>query len=253
MLRELLSIFKTSNPLQAMGENFARMLRVTNEMTLAAGEIFFEMKVTPDDRTAIYERDVKVNQLQRTIRKQVVSHLSMTGNRSDVPYSVLLTSLIKDVERLGDYAKNLCEVVDIQEEALPDDEIVRELREIRRRVEAAFQVASEVFSTSDRERAVQLIQRGRDVAHRCDALISRISRSSYGPATTAALVLGTRYYKRIGGHVLNVLSSVVMPLHKVDYFDEDEISVQAKVESSAPAPRRSRPRVASRSDTGSVK
>ena len=26
------------------------------------------------------------------------------------------------------------------------------------------------------------------------------------------------------GHVLNVLSSVVMPLHKIDYYDEDEIA-----------------------------
>ena len=38
------------------------------------------------------------------------------------------------------------------------------------------------------------------------------------------LVLATRYYKRIGGHVLNVLSSVVMPLHKVDYYDEDVLT-----------------------------
>ena len=39
MLRELLSIFKTSNPLQAMGENFARMLTLTYEMTVEAGEM----------------------------------------------------------------------------------------------------------------------------------------------------------------------------------------------------------------------
>jgi hypothetical protein len=36
-------------------------------------------------------------------------------------------------------------------------------------------------------------------------------------------VLGTRYYKRIGGHVLNILSSVVMPLHKLDYYDESAV------------------------------
>ena len=37
------------------------------------------------------------------------------------------------------------------------------------------------------------------------------------------MVLATRYYKRFAGHVLNILSSVVMPLHKLDYYDEDEI------------------------------
>ena len=41
--------------------------------------------------------------------------------------------------------------------------------------------------------------------------------------STTALALATRYYKRIGGHVLNILSSVVMPLHKVDYYDEEEL------------------------------
>ena len=39
-----------------------------------------------------------------------------------------------------------------------------------------------------------------------------------------ALVLGTRFYKRIGGHVLNVLSSVVMPLHKIDYYHEESVT-----------------------------
>lgn len=227
MLRELLSMFKTNDPLHAMGENFVQMLNLTHEMTLTAGEFCFGMKATPQDRTAICGLDIQVNQFQRSIRKQVVAHLSIPGNRPDVPYSVLLISLVKDVERLGDYAKNLCEVVDIQEKPLPDDEIVHELKEIRRGVEAAFQATSEIFSTSNQEQAVLLIQQGRDIAHRCDTLVTRIGRSTYDPATTTVLVLATRYYKRIGGHLLNVLSSVVMPLHKVDYFDEDEIPVQA--------------------------
>ena len=223
MLRELLSIFKTSNPLQAMGENFARMLTLTYEMTVEAGEIYFGMKASPEARTAIYEHDVRVNKLQRTIRKQVVEHLSIPGNRPDVPYSLLLVSLVKDVERIGDYAKNLSEVIDIQDGSLPEGEILDELKEICRGVEAAFQAAAGVFSTSNQERAVPLMQQGRDIAHRCDALVTRIGRSSYAAGQTTALVLGTRFYKRIGGHVLNVLSSVVMPLHKVDYFDEEEV------------------------------
>ena len=223
MLRELLSIFKTSNPLQAMGENFARMLTLTYEMTAEAGEIYFGMKASPEARTAIYEHDVRVNKLQRTIRKQVVKHLSIPGNRPDVPYSLLLVSLVKDVERIGDYAKNRSEIIDIQDGSLPEGEILDELKEIRRGVEAAFQAAADVFSTSNQERAIPLMQQSRDIAHRCDALVTRIGRSSYAAGQTTALVLGTRFYKRIGGHVLNVLSSVVMPLHKVDYFDEEEI------------------------------
>jgi hypothetical protein len=52
----------------------------------------------------------------------------------------------------------------------------------------------------------------------------RIARSQYDATDATAIALGTRYYKRIGGHVLNVLSSIVMPLHKIDYYDEDEVT-----------------------------
>lgn len=226
MLRELISIFKGDNPLKPLGDNFNAMLQSTREMMLAAGRIFFERKASPEERKRIYETDVRVNQLERSIRKQVVSHLSVSGTELDLPYCLCLMSLVKDVERLGDYAKNLSELNDIHSGPLPDDEIVAELREIREGAENAFAVAADVFKSSDMGRAIALIRKGRDIGHRADALIIRIAREPYDAGLTTVLVLATRYYKRFNGHVLNVLSSVVMPLHKLDYYDEDEIPAE---------------------------
>ncbi len=204
-----------------MGENFARMLRVTHEMTLQAGEIYFSDRLaTPDERTQVYKSDVEVNKLQRTIRKQVIAHLSLSKNTSSLPYCLLLMSLVKDVERIGDYAKNLAEVRELHPDPLPEDDILAELKEIRAGVERAFSAGGEVFVTSDQERAMALIQEGRDLTHRCDVLVERVARGVYNARTATAAVLGARFYKRIGAHVLNVLSSVVMPLHKLDYYDE---------------------------------
>ncbi len=228
MLRELLSIFRSDNPLAAMGENFAQMLKLAHGMTLIAGTMFFDRKASPEERKRIYEQDIEVNMLERAVRKKVVTHLSVQGNTPDVPFCLLLMSVVKDVERLGDYAKNLSELVDFCPDQLPDDEIVKELRSIRGAVEDTFKSAAEIFASSDNERALRLIREGRDIAHRSDALIERIAHANYDASTTTALALGTRYYKRIGGHLLNVLSSVVMPVHKVDYFDEDEIASSRK-------------------------
>ncbi len=224
MLRELLSIFRSDKPLAAMGANFAEMLRLTYDMTLQAGNIYFGEAEAPDERTKIYKRDVAVNKLERTIRRQVIAHLSLKGSAASLPYCLLLMSMVKDVERLGDYAKNLSEVREYHPDPLPDDEIVGELKEIRSGVEAAFAVTAEVFAMADRERALTLIREGRDIAHRCDTLIERVARSDYSARNAVAVVMGTRFYKRIGAHVLNVLTSVVMPLHKLDYYDEDEIA-----------------------------
>lgn len=223
MLRELLSIFRSDNPLAAMGENFARMLKLAQDMTLKAGEVFFGRKASAEERKPIFEQDIQVNQLERAVRKQVVAHLSIQGNTPDVPFCLLLMSLVKDVERMGDYAKNLSELSDFCPDKLPDDDIVNELKSIRQWVEETFQAAAEVFSSSDKERALRMIREGRNITHRCDALVERIAHARYDASTTTALVLAARFYKRIGAHLLNILSSVVMPLHKVDYFDEKEV------------------------------
>lgn len=224
MIKELLSIFRSGNPLQELADRFTKIIDLAEAVTLEAGRVYFgEKPVTPEQRTAIYKQDVKVNKLERKIRKKVIAHLTISGNMVDLPYGLLLMSLVKDVERIGDYAKNLYEVAEIVEGALPDDEIVAELKEIRVGVEGMFREAGQVFSQSDRDGAIDLINQGRDLAHRCDTLINRIARSEYHAGPTTATVLGTRYYKRIGGHLLNLLSAVVMPLHKLDYYDEDEL------------------------------
>jgi len=224
MLRELISILRSRDPLRDMAENFTAMLRKAQEAIMRAGDIYFEGTTDPKVRGRIYALDVEVNRLEREIRMQVISHLSLGRSSSDLPYCLLLTSLVKDVERIGDYAKNLSELSDFRKLPLPDDETVAELKEIRAGVESAFERLAGVFTESDKQSALEMIQHGKAMAQQCESLIRRIAMNdSYDACTVAVLVLGARFYKRIGGHVLNVLSSVVMPLHKVDYFDEDEI------------------------------
>ncbi len=225
MLRELLSIFRPGNPLQAMADNFAKMIELTHKQTVKAGEIYFSRTTSPESRSEIRRMDVEVNKLERKIRKQVIQRLSLRGTTQQVPYSLLLMSLVKDVERIGDYAKNLSEVVDFSSDPLPDDEITAELHEFRKFVETAFGSTAEIFSESDREGAIELITAGRGLAQRSDALLSRIARSDYNASLTTSAILGTRYYKRIGAHLLNILSSVVMPLHKLDYYDESSTDI----------------------------
>ena len=228
MLREFLSIFRSSDPLRELGEQFNQMLQIAQQLTLRAGTIIFEGKSSPEARTWIYEQDVKVNALEREIRKQVIAHLSLSQNTLDLPYCLLLMSLVKDVERIGDYSKNLAEIVDFRPGALPEDAIGTELREVRAGVEEAFERLANVLDESDHEAALELIRHGKDLARQCKALIRKIAASDHDPSTVTALTLGTRYYKRVGGHVLNILSSVVMPLHKVDYYDEDSVLASSK-------------------------
>ncbi len=99
MLRQLLSIFRSDNPLTTMGEDFARMLKITYDTTMKAGVVFSGESLKPEERTWIYEQDVQVNKLERKIRKQVIAYLTISGSAPDLPYCLLLMSLVKDVRR----------------------------------------------------------------------------------------------------------------------------------------------------------
>ena len=223
MLRELMSIFRSNDAIAEMGDNFSTMLDLAHELTDAAGRFFFDVAPTPDDRSSISKQDIRLNKLERRIRKQVIAHLTLGDGDKDAPYCLLLMSLVKDVERIGDYCKNIVEIHDEGGGPLPDDDNAAEIREIRAAVEEVFEQTHEVFVDNDTEMAMDLLGRGKEITRRCDRLISRVARSDYDAATTTSLVLAARYYKRIQAHLLNVLSGVVMPLHKLDYYDEDAV------------------------------
>jgi len=220
MLKELRSLFRSANEIARMGEDFSEMLDLSRGLTMRAGRILFEEASEGDDRSEISKSDVAINKLERTIRKQVIAHLTLGSEAGDVGYCLLLMSIVKDVERIGDYAKNVAEIHDEGGASVPDDPNGTELRAIRGSVEETFGAVNGVFVSSDSRSALGLIQKGRSLNRRCDELIKVVAASSYDAATTTSMVLGARYYKRIESHLLNVLSGVVMPLHKLDYYDE---------------------------------
>lgn len=235
MFRELLSLFRASDAIANMGRDFTEMLGFAHELTVRAGKMFFGENAGERAPEEISKRDIAINKLERSIRKQVIAHLTLSTDNRDVSYCLLLMSIVKDVERIGDYAKNLAEVHAEGGADIPHDEHGDELRELRRIIESMFAEVSRVFTSSDSKTATALITQGRAVNRRCDALIASIARSDHDAATTTSLVLGARYYKRIGSHLLNVLSGVVMPLHKLDYYDEDALPVDQDPDSDEAA------------------
>jgi len=230
MLKNIFSIFTGDDPLQKATERFSEMMALVERMVVDASAVYWASEGSAADRTSLYEADVKVNKLERQIRKAVVTQLS-TPSPSDVPYGLLLMSLVKDIERIGDYAKNLVDIrsmcrgeagADAARE-LPDDAVVAELKEIAGGVEKLAREAAGVYERSDEERARELTLTGRSIAKRCDALIGAVASAEYKAGMAVDLALATRYYKRINGHMLNLLSSLLMPLHKLDYYDESSL------------------------------
>ena len=224
MLRELMSILRSTDPIAEIAEDFGDMIGLARDLTFRAGRILFDEAPDPDtERREVSKQDIAINKLERSIRRRIVTHLTLATNTRDAAYCLLLMSVVKDMERIGDYAKNLAEVRHDGGAPVPADELGNELRDLRAVVEGMLADAREVFTSSQSQKAAEIITVGRSVNRRCDTLISQVTRSGHDAATTTSLVLGARYSKRSVSHLLNLLSGIVMPLHKLDYFDEDEL------------------------------
>ena len=217
MWKELFQVLSDNNPVEPMTQELMQMLEITKEMSSLVHAHVFDQDFGVDQRAAIYKLDIKVNKLERSIRKRVITHLSISHDH--VSYCLLLMSLIKDAERVGDYLKNISEVPELGGAQIPDGPLKSELEEIIALAVEMLKTTPDILANEDTEKATDLLQLGRNTGKRCDVLLVELAKSDLTAAQTTSMVLLTRFHKRLGAHLLNILSSVVMPLHKIDFYD----------------------------------
>ena len=60
-------------------------------------------------REEVFETDQRINKNEQALRRELIVHASVRGTTA-FPTSLLLMSLVKDAERIGDYAKNILDL-----------------------------------------------------------------------------------------------------------------------------------------------
>ena len=163
--------------------------------------------------------DRKVNQLEREIRRQLVVHSSVFGG-IETPAVLVYMSIVKDIERVGDYAKNLLDLAldgaDLSQ--APDaDEWHRLAAEISQYIADA----GAAFLARNVDRSRELHTQGDQLLDLFDDRVSALVRGDDTGAQAIPRALAHRYFKRVVAHLMNLMSSVFMPIDKLDHFDVD--------------------------------
>ncbi|MDH5671606.1 MAG: hypothetical protein OEZ06_05615 [Myxococcales bacterium] len=221
MFHELIKILRSGRLDQSVASEVHTMLGLCEQAVKEAGEVLFGAPLDEPQRQAFYARDREINGLQQRIRRELVSQLALSSTMQQARLLVI-SGLIKDIERIGDHAKNLLEAAAMLNGPLPSDPLCRELAELRAGVEQTMGQVRAVLDGCDRERAEELCQQGHELSDRCERLLRTLCASRQPASLAVPLALCARYYKRIQKHLMNLLSSVLMPLHKIDYFDVRE-------------------------------
>ena len=219
----ILDVFKADNWSNELVDMIVAMLEKSHDMYDFTVGVLINGEPNEDPQSRVYAQDQKINQLERKIRRRIVSRLSVSGSRADVPSALIFMNAVKDGERLGDYVKNLHEVGDMMPEGVDRKLYQDKLGAISSNISAMFDDTRKAFEESDEEMAGKVIKQAKRSGREFEGLIREITASDLDVNNAVCLVLMLRFFKRLVAHMSNIASTVVMPVDMIDYYDESDI------------------------------
>lgn len=217
------SLFSEENLyIQALNESY-KMLSLDLTMYEASVNSLRQSE-TAAMETDIYKMDQEINQYERDVRKKVMTHLTVTGSRDLAP-GLILISVVVDIERIGDYTKNIFNLAQQHPKRLHAGSLDSKLTIIEKHVSNQFKSMITGFKKSDEKTARRLMKEYKvEVSKQCDEITNAIVSgkcTDLAPGDAAAVALYSRYLKRIAAHSRNILTSVVNPFDHIGYSYEE--------------------------------
>ena len=220
VFKDLVNIWKSEDSLSQAWSESNDMLHLSHEMfkdaieALRSGE---KNKVLKN----IKLRDEKINNYHREIRRKVVTYYSVSKDVSNIDSGLVLINIVVDIERIGDYSKNILDLAKHYPKKFVSEKFSEDLRIIEKAVLGRFSTTIEAVENMDEKIAIELIESYRnDLGKLSDKIVaSSISGDvEIGKENkTASVALYARYLKRIGAHLKNITSSVVNPFESIGY------------------------------------
>ncbi len=220
VFKDLVNIWKSEDSLSQAWSESNDMLHLSHDIfndaveALRSGEKNKVLK-------SIKLRDEKINDYHREIRKKVVTYYSVSKDVTNIGSGLVLINIIVDIERIGDYSKNILDLAKHYPRKFVSEKFSENLSIIERVVIDRFSTTIQAVENMDEKIADDLITSYRnDLGKISDKIVaSSISGEiEIGKENrTASVALYARYLKRIGAHLKNITSSVVNPFESIGY------------------------------------
>ena len=214
MFKQLISLLKKDDLVSQALDDTHNMLKKSERLYNEAVKALLANKSAGFD---IYELDREINSLEKKIRRKVLEHLSINPQQ-DIVASLVLTSIVIDVERIGDYSKNIYELIDLygKPEKIAID---KKLIESAKNITGLFRKVKTAFIHGEEREALPLLDQLNTIKKGCDRYIFDVaSTKDCSARRTIANVLFSRYLKRISAHLENMTSSIANPFDMIGFY-----------------------------------
>lgn len=195
--------------LQQAHGNFCEMLDLTGEIlnSITGEDPNQHAEIAEEARNA----DKSSNRTVRQIRKLLVEHLGFS--QIDAPACLVLMSVAKDGERIMDLVRELHSYLDKINPAFKPA-----LNEQMTHLHTVLLATRSAFASSDEKAALDLVEQERPEGHTLDDLRNEIIAQTSDPAACACTFHACTLIKRIRAHLGNIASTVVFPIHRIDFM-----------------------------------
>ena len=217
----MFSIFRDADQLENVEEQLHGMLASCEDAyRLATTAVFGETDVTKAG-TQLWKLDKEINRTERSIRRELLVHGTVKG--ADVDQGLMLTymSLAKDIERIGDKCKDVWELAGMGANLSMSGD-VEELQRHRVQVAELISETLAAFTSQDTERVHELIPAIREDGDHYDEHVTELVMSTRPSHEASPQALFYRYIKRLSAHLSNILSSIVMPIDRLDFYNPNK-------------------------------
>jgi phosphate uptake regulator len=220
--KELYELWRSDNSLTQAIHDSHKMLEETFEM-FRESVASLRQSDTGDLKINVYQKDQVVNTYIREVRRKVLKHLAITGGMNIIP-GLILTSIVVDIERIGDYTKNIMDLAVAHPRRLKGREYEESFQEIEQTVLETFQKLIPILRESDKAAATELHKKNYWVLKKCDEIVTGLIKEENKKNTqkdAATRALYARHLKRISAHLFNIASSVVNPFEHIGFKPEE--------------------------------
>ncbi|RZP26101.1 MAG: PhoU domain-containing protein [Candidatus Actinomarinales bacterium] len=170
-------------------------------------------------REDLYSTDKQINELHREVRREMIIHSAVNSRNLDIPLLLSYMTMSKDIERIGDYCKNLFEIAETGNSFAKGDDLDTYM-ELKNDIGKLIVYLQSCLNLDDESKVQDLITLGSSLNNNLDekitALLENKEKIQYPVATT----LFYRYLKRIVSHIVNAATAIIMPTDQIDYLDE---------------------------------
>ena len=212
VFKDIVKLWNSDNLLAQAWDESYKMMMLSNEIFTQAIKYLREGE-NKDTIKALKKRDIEINIFQRDVRKKVVTHYAISQDIDDLPNGLVLLNMVVDVERVGDYTKNILDLALNHSNMIKSEEFSEDLYHVEQEVISRFSKTLEAIHTQDADVARSMMVSYKetltsvldDIVNGC--ISGKITLGD--ESKTVSLALYARYLKRIGAHLKNITTVLI--------------------------------------------